>query len=76
MNLRHMLWELLASKPVRLTVRGLLSTSIASVGISADVGGYAQVWGYLYYELKYTARRTKQPRYGELCIWKSVFIWK
>ena len=31
---------------VRLTVRvGLLSTSFASVGISADVGGYAQVWG-------------------------------
>lgn len=48
---------------VRLTVRvGLLSTSIASVGISADVGGYAQVWGYLYYELKYTASAGRSSR--------------
>lgn len=48
---------------VRLTVRvGLLSTSIASVGISADVGGYAQVWGYLYYELKYTASAGRNSR--------------
>ena len=41
---------------------GLLSTSIASVGISADVGGYAQVWGYLYYELKYTASAGRSSR--------------
>lgn len=48
---------------VRLTVRvGLLSTFIASVGISADVGGYAQVWGYLYYELKYTASAGRSSR--------------
>ena len=48
---------------VRLTVRvGLLSTKLASVGISAEVGGYAQVWGYLYYELKYTASTGRQSR--------------
>ena len=29
---------------------------------SADVGGYAQVWGYLYYELKYTASAGRSNR--------------
>lgn len=48
---------------VRLTVRvGLISTALASVGISADVGGYAQVWGYLYYELKYAASTGRETR--------------
>lgn len=41
---------------VRLTIGvGLLSTELASVGLSADVGGYVQLWGYLYYLLQYTA---------------------
>ena len=34
---------------------GLISTKLASVGFTAEVGGYAQVWGYLYYQLKYAA---------------------
>lgn len=41
---------------------GLISTKLASVGISAEVGGYAQVWGYLYYELKYAASTGRQTR--------------
>lgn len=48
---------------VRLTVSiGLISTDIASVGVSAEAGGYAQVWGYLYYELKYTASAGRSSR--------------
>ncbi|MEI3200645.1 MAG: hypothetical protein V8S21_01260 [Lachnospira eligens] len=41
---------------IRLSVSiGLISTKLASVGFTAEVGGYAQVWGYLYYQLKYAA---------------------
>lgn len=41
---------------IRLSVTvGLISTKLASVGFTAEVGGYAQVWGYLYYQLKYAA---------------------
>ena len=48
---------------VRLTVRvGLLSTELASVGLSAEVGGYVQLWGYLYYILKYTASSGRNTR--------------
>lgn len=48
---------------VRLTVSiGLVSTKLASVGVSAEAGGYAQVWGYLYYELKYTASAGRSSR--------------
>lgn len=48
---------------VRLTVRvGLISTELASVGLSAEVGGYVQLWGYLYYILKYTASAGRNTR--------------
>lgn len=48
---------------VRLTISiGLISTELASVGVSAEAGGYAQVWGYLYYELKYTASAGRSSR--------------
>lgn len=41
---------------IRLSVAvGLILTKLASVGFTAEVGGYAQVWGYLYYQLKYAA---------------------
>lgn len=48
---------------VRLTVRvGLLSTELASVGLRAEVGGYVQLWGYLYYILKYSASKGRDTR--------------
>lgn len=48
---------------VRVTVRvGLISTELASVGLSAEVGGYVQVWGYLYYELTYSASKGRNTR--------------
>ncbi len=34
---------------------GLLSTKLASVGFAAEAGAYVRVWGYFYYQLKYTA---------------------
>ena len=63
---------------MRLTVAvGLLSTRLASVGITAEVGGYAQLWGYLYYELKYTASNGRTTRamgamYLELGIYLEI----
>ncbi len=41
---------------IRLSVGiGIISTKLASVGFTAEAGGYAQVWGYLYYQLHYAA---------------------
>lgn len=63
---------------VRLTVSvGLISTSIASVGLSAEVGGYAQIWGYMYYQLKYAASTGRETRsmgamYFELGIYLEI----
>lgn len=63
---------------VMLTLKvGLISTELASVGISAEVGGYAQVWGYLYYELKYAASTGRTTRamgaiYFELGIYMDI----
>lgn len=48
---------------VRLTIRvGLISTELASVGLRAEVGGYVQLWGYLYYMLKYSASKGRDTR--------------
>ena len=34
---------------------GLFSTDLDSVGFQAEAGAYTKLWGYFYYELKYTA---------------------
>lgn len=34
---------------------GLFSTDLDSVGFRAEAGAYTKLWGYFYYELKYTA---------------------
>ena len=48
---------------VRLTILvGLFSTDLAGVGLSAEVGGYVQLWGYLYYILKYAASQGRNTR--------------
>lgn len=61
---------------VRLTVRvGLLSTELASVGVSADVGGYVQLWGYLYYILKYAASTGRDSRaMGALYLEVGIYL--
>ena len=61
---------------VRLTVRvGLFSTELASVGVSADVGGYVQLWGYLYYILKYTASAGRDTKaMGALYLEVGIYL--
>ncbi len=41
---------------------GLLSTSLVSVGLIARVGGYVKLWGYYYYQLKYTEGTGRSTR--------------
>ena len=61
---------------VRLTVRvGLISTELASVGLSAEVGGYVQLWGYLYYILKYAASTGRETRaIGALYLEVGIYL--
>ncbi len=54
---------------------GLLSTKIASVGFEAEVGAYAKLWGYFYYELKYTASAGRSQDYsGALLIEVGTYL--
>lgn len=42
---------------IRLEVElGLFSTTLDSVGISAEIGAYVRMWGYFYYHLAHTGR--------------------
>ncbi len=61
---------------VRLTIRvGLISTELASVGLSAEVGGYVQLWGYLYYILKYSASNGRDSRaIGALYLELGIYL--
>ena len=43
---------------------GLISTKIASVGFAAEAGAYVRVWGYFYYQLKYTASQGRSSSYS------------
>lgn len=43
---------------------GLISTKIASVGFSAEVGVYVRLWGYFYYKLEYTASKGRSSSYA------------
>ncbi len=43
---------------------GLLSTKLASVGFAAEAGAYVRVWGYFYYQLKYTASSGRSSSYS------------
>lgn len=38
---------------------GLLSTKLASVGFAAEVGAYVRLWGFFYYQLRWTASEGK-----------------
>ncbi len=54
---------------------GLLSTEIASVGFTAEAGVYAKLWGYFYYELKYTASQGRSQNYsGALLIEVGAYL--
>ena len=63
-----------AGVELRVSV-GLLSTDLASVGISAEVGGYVQLWGYLYYILKYSASEGRNSRaMGALYLEVGIYL--
>ncbi len=43
---------------------GLFSTKLASVGFAAEAGAYVRVWGYFYYQLKYTASQGRSSSFS------------
>ena len=43
---------------------GLFSTDLDSVGFQAEAGAYTKMWGYFYYELKYTESEGRSQRYS------------
>lgn len=42
---------------------GLFSTKLASVGFTAEVGAYVRLWGYFYYQLRWTASAGKTTKH-------------
>lgn len=54
---------------------GLFSTDIASVGFTAEAGAYTKLWGYFYYELKYSQSEGKTQQYcGALLIDVGAYL--
>lgn len=54
---------------------GLFSTKLDSVGTEAAVGAYTKLWGYFYYELKYTASQGRSQKYsGAMLVDVGVFM--
>lgn len=54
---------------------GLFSTDVASVGFRAEAGAYSKLWGYFYYELKYTDSAGKSQKYnGALLIDVGAYL--
>ncbi len=54
---------------------GLFSTKLASVGFGAEAGAYVRVWGYFYYQLKYTASQGRKSAYsGALYLELGIYL--
>ncbi len=54
---------------------GLFSTKLDSVGIQAAAGAYTKLWGYFYYELKYTASQGRSQNYcGAMLVEVGAFL--
>ncbi|MFM9329887.1 InlB B-repeat-containing protein [Paenibacillus mesotrionivorans] len=54
---------------------GLFSTKLASVGFGAEAGAYVRVWGYFYYQLKYTASQGRNSAYsGALYLELGIYL--
>ena len=54
---------------------GLISTKLASVGFAAEAGAYVRVWGYFYYQLKYTASEGRSSSYsGALYLEFGIYL--
>ena len=52
---------------------GLLSAKLDSIGITAEVGAYAQLWGYFYLKYKQSVNSAKQ-KIVEKCYSGALFI--
>ena len=54
---------------------GLFSLKLDSVGICAEAGAYAQMWGYFYYSLSWSKSEGKSSYYaGALCIEIGLYL--
>ena len=54
---------------------GIISADVASIGFTAEAGVYAKLWGYFYYELKYTASNGREQNYsGALLIEIGAYL--
>ena len=54
---------------------GLFSLKLDKIGITADVGAYAQLWGYFFYHLKWTENEEKESNSaGALYIEIGVYL--
>jgi len=53
---------------------GLFSTSLDSVGISAEVGAYWQIWGFLYYELEHKNKKTTTESGGGCYMELGIYL--
>ncbi len=54
---------------------GLFSLKLDSIGIAAEVGAYAQMWGYFYYELTWSKSEGKDSRCsGALFIEIGIYL--
>lgn len=54
---------------------GLFSLKIDRIGIMAEVGAYAQLWGYFYYHLEWTQGSSKKQNYaGAMLIEIGTYI--
>lgn len=43
---------------------GLFSTDLASVGFRSEAGAYSKLWGYFYYELRYSTSNGRDQQYN------------
>ncbi len=54
---------------------GLFTTKLASVGFTAEAGAYVRVWGYFYYQLRWTASQGKTTKYcGAMLFELGIYI--
>ena len=61
---------------IKASIRiALISSGLASVGFSAEVGVYTRVWGYFYYRLEYTASKGRNSAYaGALLFELGIYL--
>lgn len=60
---------------IKLTLAvGLFDTSLDSIGVSAEVGAYWQIWGFLYYHLEYANHVTTSEYAGGCFMEVGIYL--